>query len=77
MHKQPNRTASSLNAPEWKRGSSTWLARNNLGTAFLQQGRTNEAIKQYQEALRLKPDFAQARDNLARAFGMTNAPASK
>lgn len=32
----------------------------NLGNALLQQGRTEEAIAQYQETLRLKPDFAEA-----------------
>jgi protein O-GlcNAc transferase len=36
-------------------------ARNNLGTSFLQQGKVNEAIAQFQKTLEIKPDNAPAR----------------
>jgi tetratricopeptide (TPR) repeat protein len=41
---------------------------NNLGDAYLKQGRIQEAIEQFQEALRIKPDFGLASDNLAKAL---------
>jgi cytochrome c-type biogenesis protein CcmH/NrfG len=34
----------------------------------LKQGKVDEAIEHYKEALRLKPDFAEARENLASAL---------
>ena len=40
------------------------MAHNNLGTALSLKGETDEAIRQFQEALRLKPDLADARRNL-------------
>ena len=37
-----------------------YVAHNNLGVALASQGRVDEAIAQYSEAVRLKPDFAEA-----------------
>ena len=37
---------------------------NNLGILFSLKGQTDEAIRHYREALRLRPDFASARNNL-------------
>jgi hypothetical protein len=39
-------------------------AHNNLGTAYLNQNRLDEAIHEFSAALKLKPDFAKARRNL-------------
>ncbi len=41
---------------------------NDLGVALARQGRQTEAVAKFREALRLKPDFAPAKANLARAL---------
>jgi Flp pilus assembly protein TadD len=43
-------------------------AYSNLGNALLSQGRTSEAIAQFETALSLDPTDPQARTNLAGAF---------
>ena len=48
---------------------NNYLAYNNLGVALDKQDQTDEAIRQYQEAIRLKPDDAEAHYNLGVAFG--------
>ena len=45
-----------------------WLAHGDLGIALGMKGQTDEAISQYQQALRLKPDYAEAYNNLGIAF---------
>jgi len=40
-------------------------AHYNLGIALFEIGRPQEAVEQYQEAVRLKPDFTDAYSNLA------------
>jgi tetratricopeptide (TPR) repeat protein len=47
---------------------NNYIARNNLGTALLNKGQTDEAIRQYQEAIHLKPDDAEAHNNLGNAL---------
>ncbi len=46
------------------------IAHNNLGIALVPKGQLGEAIRQYQEALRLKPDYADAYNNLGNALGL-------
>src|SRR5499427_444852 len=41
-----------------------WMAHNNLGALLARQGKFTEAIEQYERALRLKPDEAEAYTNL-------------
>jgi tetratricopeptide (TPR) repeat protein len=44
------------------------LAHNNLGAALLGKGQIDEAIRQYQEAIRLNPGYAEAHNNLGAAL---------
>ena len=44
------------------------VAHNNLGNALLSAGRTSDAIAQFEEALRLRPDYAEVHYNLGSAL---------
>jgi len=50
------------------RNPACWLARINLGNVLLDQGQTEGAISQFQEAIRFKPDYADAHIDLGVAF---------
>jgi len=56
---------------------NNYLAHLNLGSALDEKGQIDEAIREFQEAIRLKPDFAEANNSLARALAMKNAPAGR
>jgi Flp pilus assembly protein TadD len=45
-----------------------WLARYNLGNIFVEQGRMDEAIRQFQKAVEIMPDLADAHNNLGNSF---------
>ncbi|MBW1960849.1 MAG: tetratricopeptide repeat protein, partial [Deltaproteobacteria bacterium] len=47
---------------------NNFVVHNNLGSAFMQQGRIIEAIDHFHEALRIKPDLAILRSNLKKAL---------
>ena len=49
-------------------------AHNNLGTALGLNGQTEEAIQHFQEALKLNPDYADARRNLAIVLATKTQP---
>ncbi len=44
---------------------NSWVAHYNLGIVFARLGRVPDAIGQYEQALRISPDFADAGNNLA------------
>jgi cytochrome c-type biogenesis protein CcmH/NrfG len=45
-----------------------WLAYNNLGNVLAAQGHLDDAVEHYAEAVRLNPNYAEARSNLARTL---------
>jgi tetratricopeptide (TPR) repeat protein len=45
-----------------------WLGRYNVGNAYMQKGRLDEAIAQYRKALEINAHYADARNNLGNAF---------
>ena len=47
---------------------NNYLAHNSLGAALIKKGQINEAIRQCQEAIRLRPGYALAHNNLGLAF---------
>ena len=48
--------------------SENYVAHNGLGVALVDQGRNDEAIAHYSEALRFKPNFREAHNNLGNAL---------
>jgi protein O-mannosyl-transferase len=47
---------------------NAWMAHNNLGIALEESGRFQDAIRHYEQALRLEPDYAKAYNNLGGAL---------
>ncbi len=47
---------------------NNYLAHNNLGDALFAKGQTDDAISQYQKAIRLKPYYAKVHNNLGSAL---------
>ena len=45
-----------------------WMAYNNLGNALFQTGQGSEAMAQFEQALRIKSDYAEAHNNLGNAL---------
>jgi tetratricopeptide (TPR) repeat protein len=61
-------TAETLWRDTLTKNSNAWIAYNNLGTVLRRTGRVQEAIEQYEQALRIRPDYAEAHNNLAVAL---------
>lgn len=48
--------------------AGNWVAHGNLGDALAARGRVGEAVAQYREALRIRPDFVETRNSLGAAL---------
>jgi protein O-mannosyl-transferase len=51
---------------------NNYLAYNNLGNFYARFGRYTEAIKSYEQAVKIKPDYTLAHNNLGIAYGSLN-----
>ncbi len=49
-----------------KENPSCWMAHYNLGIALSEEGKTDQAIDHYRQAVTLRPDYAEAHYNLGR-----------
>jgi Flp pilus assembly protein TadD len=52
-------------------------AHYNLGFALYSKGRLDEAIRELQETLKLKPDYAEASNNLVTILGLKEKQAKQ
>jgi tetratricopeptide (TPR) repeat protein len=50
------------------RNPACWMAYNNLGNALAGHGQVDEAIAQYRQALKIRPDYVEAHNNLGLAL---------
>jgi Tfp pilus assembly protein PilF len=63
------RSAEDLWSYELEHNPDAWVAHNNLGEAYFERGAMPQAIAQYQEAIRLAPQYVYSHLNLALAWG--------
>jgi hypothetical protein len=61
------RNAETLWTAVLERNPSAWVAYNNLGLTYIEQGRLSEATRLLETALTLKQDYPEAHNNLALA----------
>jgi tetratricopeptide (TPR) repeat protein len=52
-------------------------ARNNLGMAYINVGRLDKGIQEFQKALAVDPEFAPAKKNLLKAISIKRGPAGR
>jgi tetratricopeptide (TPR) repeat protein len=54
------------------KNQGSWAAYNNLGSAYIKQGRSDKAIPVLEKAVQLKSDYAQAFNNLGAAYAQAH-----
>lgn len=60
-----------------KFGADDAHAYSNLGTALMDASRVPEAIEQFEQALKIRPDFAAAHDKLVKAQALLKSSPPK
>lgn len=66
------RNARTLFAATLKQNPGCWMAHNYIGAELFPAGQRSEAINHFEEAVRLKPDYAEGHFNLGNALSLTD-----
>lgn len=64
-----------LYADTLEKNPACWMAHNNLAIALVDAGRPAEAIAHYEQAIALRPNYAEAENNLGYALTQLGRPA--
>jgi tetratricopeptide (TPR) repeat protein len=67
------RDAGALYVDTLSKNPECWMAENNLGVFLMERGSWNEAIDHLRHAVRLKPDYSDAHNNLGNALSKVPA----
>ena len=67
-HSQAFRSEKARCLDTLERNPTAWLAMNNLGVALASEGKPEEAVRQYENALRIRPGYAEAHNNMGVAL---------
>ena len=67
-HSQAFRSEKARCIDTLEKNPTAWLAMNNLGVALASEGKPEEAVRQYENALRVRPGYAEAHNNMGVAL---------
>ncbi len=65
------RNVTTLYSDTLAKNPECWMAHNNLGLYLMESGSLPESMVHYREAIRLKPDYSDAHNNLGNALSKT------
>jgi tetratricopeptide (TPR) repeat protein len=68
------RDAMTLYQATLEKNQDCWMAHNNLGSLYVGENRTSEAIEHFQQAMRLNPKYPDVYSNLGVVFIQMNRP---
>jgi protein O-mannosyl-transferase len=66
----PYRDVETLYRTNLAANPDSWMSHDNLGVVLAKEGRLDEALQHYQEALRLNPRFPETYNNLGNAYAL-------